>query len=64
MSSTASTRTPTIDPVVDESDLSATIAARPASPVAARFGLTDEQLDAFGAELDSIRARILDDRGA
>jgi fatty acid desaturase len=37
---------------------------RPASPVAARFDLTDEQLDQFGQELDAIRTRIMEDLGA
>ena len=33
------------------------------APKTNRSGLTDEQLDAFGAELDAIRARVLADRG-
>ena len=60
MSSTASTRTRR----TTGTDAATDIEARPASPVAERFGLTDDQLEAFGEELDAIRARIVDDLGA
>src|SRR4051812_26861466 len=39
----------------------ATATARPTA--AQRYGLTDEQLDALGRELDAIRQRVVDDLG-
>jgi len=50
----------------DESGPALRLAPAPATGaagVAERYGLTDEQLDQLGRDLDAIRARILDDLG-
>ncbi len=43
--------------------MTATLTPTSTGTTAARYGLSDEQLDAFGAELDAIRDRIIADRG-
>ena len=56
------TRAPSgdVDAQVDSLDIDAIVVDR---PTAARFGLSESDLEAFGAELDAIRDRIVDSRG-